>query len=137
MTNGQTTAVEQRLQAAETALQGTEPDDRTIDLVGRIASMRATSAVMQHDGETIIAQSRRALEYLHPDNLPLRTAANWTLGYAYQLLGDRTAASRAYAEVISISTSFGDSIYTIAATTCLGQVQEADNQLYLAAETYR
>ncbi|MFL5659016.1 MAG: hypothetical protein ACJ8CB_33145, partial [Ktedonobacteraceae bacterium] len=107
MTTGQTTAVEQRLQAAETALQGTEPDDRPQDLVGRIASMRATLAVIQHDGETIIAQSRRALEYLHPNNLPLRTAANWTLGFAYQLQGDRAAASRAYAEVISISKSFG------------------------------
>jgi len=137
MTTGQTTAVEQRLQAAETALQGTEPDDRPQDLVGRIASMRATLAVIQHDGETIVAQSRRALEYLHPNNLPLRTAAHWTLGYAYQLQGDRAAASRAYAEVIAISKSFGDSIYTIAATINLGQLQEADNQLYPAAETYR
>src|SRR5207244_5517256 len=86
---GQHTAVEQKLQAAEAALQGTEPDDRTTDLVGRIASMRATLAVIQHDGETIIAQSRRALEYLHPDNLPLRTATTWTLGYAYQLQAHR------------------------------------------------
>ena len=72
---GRHTAVEEKLQAAEAALQGTEPDDRTRDLVGHIASMRATLAVIQHDVETIIAQSRRALEYLHPDNLPLRTAA--------------------------------------------------------------
>jgi len=137
MTTGQTTAVEEKLQAAETALQDTEPDDRTRDLVGRIASMRATLAVIQHNAETIIAQSRRALEYLHPNNLPLRTATTWTLGYAYQLQGDRARASRAYAEVISISKSFGDSIYTIAATINLGQLQEADNQLYTAAETYR
>ncbi|MGZ3628844.1 MAG: LuxR C-terminal-related transcriptional regulator [Ktedonobacteraceae bacterium] len=137
MTTGQTTTVEQRLQAAETALQDTEPDDWARDLVGRIASMRATLAVMQHDAETIIAQSRRALEYLHEGNLPLRTATTWTLGYAYQIQGDRAAASQAYAEVISISKSFGDSIYTIAATLNLGQIQEADNQLYLAAETYR
>jgi LuxR family transcriptional regulator, maltose regulon positive regulatory protein len=137
MTTGQTTAVEQRLQAAETAMPRTEPDDRTRDLVGRIASMRATLAVMQHDAETIVTQSRRALEYLDPDNLPLRTASSWTLGYAYQLQGDRAAASRAYTEVIAISASLGDSIYTTAATTCLGQVQEADNQLYTAAETYR
>src|SRR5438876_2037001 len=45
MTTGQTTAVEEKLQAAETALQGTEPDERTTDVVGRIASMRATLAV--------------------------------------------------------------------------------------------
>jgi LuxR family transcriptional regulator, maltose regulon positive regulatory protein len=99
--------------------------------------MRATLAVMQHDAETIIAQSRRALEYLHPDNLTVRTAANWTLGYAYQLQGDRAAASRAYTEIISIGRSFGDSIYTIAATINLGQVQEADNKLPLATRTYR
>src|SRR5438477_12553571 len=137
MTTGQTTAVEQKLQAAETALQGTAPDEKTIDLVGRIASMRATLAVIQHDGETILAQSRRALEYLHPNNLPLRTAATWTLGYAYQLQGDRVAASQAYAEVISISKLFGDSIYTTAATINLGQVQESDNQLSLATRTYK
>jgi LuxR family maltose regulon positive regulatory protein len=33
--------------------------------------------------------------------------------------------------------SFGDSIYTIAATINLGQVQETDNQLSLATRTYR
>jgi LuxR family maltose regulon positive regulatory protein len=137
MMTGQHTAVEEKLQAAEAALPASEPDAKTRDLVGRIASMRATVAVMQHDIETLLAQSRRALEFLHPDNLPLRTAATYTLGFAYQLQGERAAASRAYAEVIAISKSFGPSIYTTAATTCLGQVQESDNQLYLAAETYR
>jgi LuxR family maltose regulon positive regulatory protein len=134
---GQNTAVEEKLQAAEAALQGTEPDARTRDLVGRIASMRATLAVIQHDGATIIAQSRRALEYLHPNNLPVRTATTWTLGYAYQLQGDRAAARGAYTEVIAIGKSFGDSIYTLAATINLGQLQEADTQLSLAAESYR
>ena len=100
---GQTTGVEQKLQAAEAALQGAEPDDKTRDLVGHIAAIRATLALTQHDVETIIAQSRRALEYLHPDNLPVRTAATWTLGYAYQLQGDRAAASQAYTEAIALS----------------------------------
>src|SRR5438270_4468308 len=134
---GQHTAVEQKLQAAEAALAAAVPDDRTRDLVGRIASMRATLAVIQHDGETIITQSRRALEYLHPANLPVRTATTWTLGYAYQLQGDRAAASQAYTEVIAIGKSFGNSIYTLAATINLGQLQEADNQLYMAVEHYR
>src|SRR5205807_4904206 len=113
---GRHTAVEQKLQAAEAALPGHEQDDRLRDLVGRIAAIRATLAIIQHDSETIIAQSRRALEYLHPDNVPVRTAATYTLGYAYQLQGDRTAASRAYAEVMSLSQSFADSIYAVAAT---------------------
>jgi len=133
----QTTGVEEKLQAAEEALQDAAPDDKTRDLIGHIAAIRATLAVIQQDVETIIAQSRRALEYLHPDNLPVRTATTWTLGNAYQLQGDRAAASQAYSEAIAISEAIGHSIITIMATTGLGEVQEAENQLHLAAQTYR
>ncbi|HVU67406.1 MAG TPA: LuxR C-terminal-related transcriptional regulator [Ktedonobacteraceae bacterium] len=134
---GQNTAVEQKLQAAEAALQDSEADDRTRDLLGRIASMRATLAVMQHDVTTIIAQSRRALSYLPPNNLALRTATTWTLGYAYQLQGDRAAAREAYTEILSLGKASRDSIYTIAATVSLGQIQETSNQLSLAMQTYQ
>jgi LuxR family transcriptional regulator, maltose regulon positive regulatory protein len=136
----QHSAVEEKLQAAEAALAqrapGAEADDTTRDLIGRIASLRATVAIIQHDAATIISQSRRALEHLHPDRLPARIAASYTLGYAYQLQGHRAAASQTYADVIASSQSFGASIYTIAATLGLGQLQEADGQLHLAAETY-
>ena len=135
--SGRHTAVEHKLRAAEAALRGTEQDDASRDLVGPIASIRATLAIMQQDADVIVAQSRRALEYLHPDNLPIRTAATYTLGYAHQIKGERADASRAYTEVISISGSSGDSIYTTAAMLGLGQVQESDNQLPLAAHTYR
>jgi len=39
--NGQTTGVEEKLQAAETALQGREMDDTARDLTGQIAAIRA------------------------------------------------------------------------------------------------
>src|SRR6266567_9280546 len=80
--------------------------------------------------------SRGALEYVRKENAPIRTAATYTLGYALQLQGDRAASRRAYNDVISIGKSFEDSIYTIAATLSLGQLQEADNQLSLATRTY-
>ncbi len=99
--------------------------------------MRATLAIIQHDVETMITQSRQALELLHPDNLFNRMAATWTLGFAYQLQGDRAAASQFYTEVMSLSESLPDSIYTMAAAISLGQIQEADNQLTLATKTYR
>lgn len=134
---GQTTGVEQKVQAAETVLQGAEPDDRTQDLLGHIAAIRAALAVSQNQVETIIAQSRRALKYLHPDNLAVRTATTWTLGHAYNLRGDRTAASQAYREAISNSQAIGHIIINITASIGLGGLQEAENQLYLAAETYR
>jgi LuxR family maltose regulon positive regulatory protein len=129
--------VEPKLQAAEAALQGTEPDDKTRNLVGHIAAIRALLAAAENQVETIIAQSHRALEYLHPDNLAVRTATIWKLGIAYQLQGDRAAASRAYTEAISISQASGNIIIYLSATIGLGNVQETENQLYLAAETYR
>ena len=137
MTGQPISLVEEKLQAAEAALQEAEPDDKTRDLVGHIAAIRAMLAIPSNQLETIITQSQRALEYLHPNNLPVRATAHWTLGYAYQIQGDRAAASQAYTEVISISQASGNSMVTLAATTCLGQIQEAENQLYLAAESYR
>jgi LuxR family maltose regulon positive regulatory protein len=138
----QTGMVEQKLQAAEAALAAaalprTEPDDKTRNLIGHIAAMRAMLAVPRNQVEAMIAQSRRALEYLRPDNLPVRTGALWTLGYAYQIQGDRTAAGQAYTEALSISQASGNIMVTLAAITCLGQVQEAENQLHRGAESYR
>jgi LuxR family maltose regulon positive regulatory protein len=134
---GQTTGVEEKLQAAEAALADAEPDDQTRDLVGQIAAARATLAFGQHQVEPMLAQSRRALEHLHPNNLPYRMTAYWTLGQAYQLQGDRPAAHRAYTEVLALSQASGMLFYTLLGTIGLGTLQEADNQLYLAAETYR
>src|SRR5436305_336992 len=129
--------VEPKLQAAEAALQGAEVDDKTRNLVGHIAAIRALVAVAENQVETIIAQSHRALEYLHPDNLAVRTATIWKLGIAYQLQGDRSAASRAYSEAIAIGQASGNIIINMSASIGLGQVQETENQLSLAAETYQ
>ena len=59
-----------------------------------LTAIRAMLAVPQNQVETMIAQLHRALEYLHADNLPVRTGAMWTLGYAYQLQGNRAVAAQ-------------------------------------------
>ena len=78
-TAGQNAGVEEKLQAAEAALQGAPLDDTTRNLVGHIAAIRATLAANEYQVETIIAQSHRALEYLHPDNLDARTVTSLLL----------------------------------------------------------
>src|SRR5215207_352313 len=139
--NGQTAGIGEKLQAAEAALastlRGTEPDEETRNLIGQIATAKATLALTRYDIETMLEQSRRALEYLHPGSLFTRASANWTLGYAYLLQGDRSAARRVLTEAISLSQASGAIFTAILATIGLGNVQEADNQLYQAAETYR
>ena len=137
LTIGRTTSVEEKLKAAETALEGAELDDKTRDLIGRIASVRANVAVGHRQAETIIAQSQHALEYLHPDNLTHRTAATWKLGVAYEFQGDRAAAKQAYTEAISICKVSGNVYTQILATTGLANILLAENQLHQAAETYQ
>ncbi|MNO40408.1 HTH-type transcriptional regulator MalT [compost metagenome] len=133
---GRISGVEQKLQAAEQALHSAVQDEITRDLTGHIASIRATLAVSKHQAEPIMAESRRALEYLHPDNLPVRAAAAWSLGYAHQLQGDRGLAAVVYDEALSISKRIGHRMITIMATLGLGNIQEADNQLTAAAGSY-
>src|SRR5258708_7178905 len=137
LVNGQTTGVEEKLQAAEAALQGAEPDDKTRNLIGQIAAARATLALTRYQVEPMLAQSRRALEYLHPNSLISRATAHWPLGFAYTLQGDRAAARRALTEAVSLSQASGNIFTTILATIGLGNIREAENQLSLAAETYR
>lgn len=134
---GQSSTIEQKLQAAEAALQNVEPNDKNRDLVGRIAATRAMLALSQGQIETIITQSHRALRYLNPDNLSFRTSTIFKLGYAYQFQGNRIEARKAYDEVISISQKSGNIINEIMASIGLGNVQEADNQLALAEQTYQ
>ncbi len=134
---GRTTGVEEKLQAAEQALQHADLDDATRDVIGQIAAARATLALANYQPQAMINQAHRALEYLRPDNLPFRGRALRTLGFAYQLQGDRAAARQAYAEARDIRQAFGDIHITVSATTGLGNVQESENQLHQAAETYR
>ncbi len=137
LVTGQVTSVEPTLHSAETALKDAEPDDKTRDLIGRIAAIRATLAAALNQVETIIEQSRRALEYLSHNNLAFRTSTIWKLGYAYHLQGDRAAASQAYNEVISIGKASGNVVFTLMATIGLGILQEAENHLDLAEHSYR
>jgi LuxR family maltose regulon positive regulatory protein len=134
---GQTDEVEEKLQAAEAALQAFELDDHTRNLIGHIAAIRALLAATHYQIETIITQSRRALEYLHPNNLPVRTATIWKMGIAYEFQGNRAAALQAYTEAAAISQASGNMIIHLSAATGLGKIQESNNQLPLAAETYR
>jgi LuxR family maltose regulon positive regulatory protein len=136
-TRGRLANAEEAYQAAEAALGDAEQDASTRDLLGRIANGRASLAGLQRQPERMIALARRALDLLHPDNLAIRAAARLNLGYAYQLQGERSAASQAFAEAIADGQTAGHTIVTTLATERLGQMQAAENRLHQAAQTYR
>ncbi len=133
---GQTTGVEEKLQAAEKAFENVVLDDSVRDLMGQMACARATLALTRYEPEEIITQARRALEYLHPDNLTFRFTANWALASASLLQGDRLTAAQACREGVAISQKTGDMFSIILANSDWGTIQELENQLHQAAETY-
>jgi LuxR family maltose regulon positive regulatory protein len=134
---GQMTGIEPKLQAVEAVLPVDPTDAETRDLVGRIASIRATVAVSQHQAETIVMQAQRALVYLRTDNLPVRTATTWALGYAYELQGNRSAARRSYTAAVAAAEAIGHFIMHLMSMLGIAHMQEADNQLEQAAASYR
>jgi len=137
MFNGQTTGVDEKLQAAENALQGVELDDKTRNLIGQIAGTRAMLALTRYQVEDLLVQSRRALEYLDPKNLSSRASATLTLGFACFLQGDRTAARQAYLETIKLCQDCGNTFTAIMAANGLGNVLEIETHLHQAVETYQ
>jgi len=134
---GQLNGIEPKLHVAESLLPADPADAETRDLVGRIASIRAAVAVSQHQAETIIRQAQRALLFLRPENLPVRTATTWALGYAYELQGNRPAARHAYTAAVVAAESIGHFIMHLMSTLGIAHMQEADNQLHQAATSYR
>ncbi len=134
---GQPSGVEQKLQNAEAVLQDTEEEEKSQGLVDMVSPRRAIFAIEQDQVETVIFQARRALAHLHPHQLDIRLSMTWLLGVSYQLRGDLTAAGQMYSEAITMGRTLGKPLITIPATIGLGNVQEAQNQLFLAAETYR
>ena len=142
MDSNQIIGVEEKLQAAEAALAAKIPphaemDEWSRNLVGKIAVARAMLAQTLYQAESSLVQVRRALEYLHPDNVAYRSTAAQIFGFAHYIQGDREAAERAYTESLSLAQAAGDHEGVLLAITRLGQVHELRNQLHQAAEKYQ
>ena len=137
MISGSPDRVEAKLRRAETALRGVESDGKTRDLEGRIAALRAMTAVVSGKLETVLGQTRRSLELLDQDNLAFRTFAALAHAYALQLQGQASEALRAIRDARSEAQASGNLMCTLAADSSIGLQQEAENLLHPAADTYR
>jgi LuxR family transcriptional regulator, maltose regulon positive regulatory protein len=141
LSTGQTTGVEDRLRAAEVALaalpRSAGTDSSIRDLIGQIAAARGTLAFTRYQPDEMAAQSRRALEYLAPGNMPFHFTANWTLGMAYLFRGERAEAGAVIAGALSHAKESKNVFNTILALTSTGQLQLLNNRLDLAEVTYK
>lgn len=129
---------EPHLQAAEAAMQVTGlEEDKTDELIELITPARNTGKSETDRIDQVIVQSRRALAYLRPDNLPARTASAWMLGVACQRRGDYDEAYTAYTEVIANCQKIDHQLMAVTAMIGIAQIREAEGRLELAAESYK
>ena len=137
MFSGMNSTIEEKLVFAENAIQAMGDRESYRDLEGQIASMRGLMGITAHDPESIISHSNRALELLDPDNISVRTATNFGLGYAHQLNGDLEDAKQSHKKVLKLGVSNDNTIYSVGAAISLGQISETENELKQGYDHYQ
>ena len=129
--------IESILQFAESRLRGLEEDATNQDAIGQIAAIRSMMAIPQNQMATVISEANRALNLLHPENLPVRTNVSWILGYVHQVQGNLDEAEKAYRQAFSVSMTTKNIVMSIATTIGLGQISECRNHLNQAHNYYK
>lgn len=135
LASGRTVGFEEMLAAAEATLHMREGEERRRDLLCEIARLRAILAFLEHRADDMLVESKRALELLPSDNVT-RAFVVWASGYAHEVLGERAEARKAYGGALSMSRATGYRFGEMAAAIGIAGMQEIDNELRLAAETY-
>jgi LuxR family maltose regulon positive regulatory protein len=133
--SGRSTGITEMLDQAEATL-ATRPAPPDPQLVGQIASLRAMLALSRHQADVMIAESRRALEFLPAHDVAGRAGAIETLGYAHQVLGERAEARRAYTEGLQMSRAAGSRFGEMVSLIGLAGLDELDTELRAAAAGY-
>ena len=132
---GRTTGIEEMLAAAEATPQLRADDQPTSALLGWIARLRAVLAFLEHRADDVILESNRGQELLRSDDVT-RAFVAWASGYAHEVCGERAMARKAFGMALSLSRAAGYRFGEMAASMGIAGMQEIDNELRLAAETY-
>jgi len=103
---------------------------------GLLAALKAMLAANSYDTATILDQSRQALELLPDEETYVRTAVLRNLGVAYHFDGERSAARKAYREVLRRCESSGNVFLDILTSTGLGMLEESENRYQEASLLY-
>jgi LuxR family maltose regulon positive regulatory protein len=138
--SGQMSAIEARLQDAETVLAGyaaSGNNAQVAELFGEIATLRAYLFRVQGDPVRGIELAQQVLEQVPEDNLAARGVLHTVLGGLFNDVGDITRASQSYAEAVPICQAAGNIMAAMMAAELLVQLLMMQGQLQRAAEVCR
>lgn len=130
---GRVDGVAEMADAAERALQQQPPGSVDSEILGRIASIRASVAVTRHDPDAILAQADIALKHLRPDNLAVRASVTWASGYAHSLRREPDLAEKAYSEGLAACDQTGHIIIGNMCRLGLAKIRLDNLKLYQVA----
>ncbi|MFN8630920.1 MAG: LuxR C-terminal-related transcriptional regulator [Chloroflexota bacterium] len=135
LASGVADGVDEMLDRAELELTARGGEGATHTLAN-IAITRSLLALSQHRADLMISESERALSLLPESASVARSTVLSTLGYAYEVLGERARSRRCYQEALTASRAAGNRFGEMAALTGLGSMQALDNELGAATATY-
>lgn len=131
-----------RMEEAEAYLEDAEKTIRTADsdkvevrsILGEIAAVRATMAVMRDDAQRIIESARQALKYLPDEQQYLRGILSANLSVAYILLGNIAAARRAGNEAVRVGNAINNKTVLFFGHFCLAGITLSEGRLRRCVE---
>ncbi|MDH5655379.1 MAG: LuxR C-terminal-related transcriptional regulator [Spirochaetia bacterium] len=136
-TAGKTTHLEEKLNAAESAVEKIPDSPEKNDLLGRIASNRAVLALSQYKTETILSETEKALVLLSEKNIPVRNVCKWSQGVALHIKGDLDSALKILMEALRESEAIQNMFIVKLSLTALGNVLLDRLDLYEAEEYFK
>jgi LuxR family transcriptional regulator, maltose regulon positive regulatory protein len=104
---------------------------------GELATFQGLLAILQGDAVQTIQLSEQALRQLSPEPSFFRSLAADSLGMAYALIGNTTAATQAFEQVVEISGQTGNVMVTLLALSNLAGLLVLQGRLHAAAEAYQ
>ncbi len=136
MISGHPSQAESKLRNAELLLGDQTDNLKTRDLSGQIAAFRTLVAASKNDVETIISQSKLALDLLDPENQAIRTITQFSLGVAFEIQNDRAAAIQTYQDVFTSTSASGNRMLCLASLSSLAGLLIMENRLREAVDVY-
>lgn len=136
MISGHPSQAESKLHNAEVLLPKNTDDKKNRDLIGQIAAFRTLIAASKNDIKTIMAESKRALDLLDPQNQAIRIITQFSLGVAFELQNDRGAAIRIFQDVFTSTFASGNRMLCLASLSSLAGLLIMENRLREAADLY-
>ncbi|MGZ3626096.1 MAG: LuxR C-terminal-related transcriptional regulator [Ktedonobacteraceae bacterium] len=138
MFTNQFEASEARLQDAERCLESENPSDKTLVLVGQIATVRANLARFAGNLARCVELSYQGLELLPETEKIFLASAKVNVGHAYLVSGDVTSVTeRLVTDMIAPVRASGNVFATLRGLTLLARLHVLQGRLHKSAATNR